>query len=64
MDEQGAGEVSTRRRDPSLRELLRQRGRRDDMYLGRDPKADLQQVEAVSGALMMLPTVWRGFRAL
>ena len=55
VDEQGVGEVSTRRRDPSLRELLRQRGRRDDMYLGRDPKADLQQVEAVSGALMMLP---------
>lgn len=55
VDEQGVDEVSTRRRDPSLRELLRQRGRRDDMYLGRDPKADLQQVEAVSGALMMLP---------
>lgn len=55
VDEAGVPEPSTRRRDPSLRELLRQRGRRDDLYLGRDPKADLQQVEAVSGALMMMP---------
>jgi GT2 family glycosyltransferase len=38
-----------------LRELLGQRGRRDDLYLGRDPKLDLQQVEAVSGALMLMP---------
>lgn len=54
-DERGVADPAARRRDPSLRELLGQRGRRDDLYLGRDPKADLQTVEAISGALMMMP---------
>ena len=55
IDEHGQPDPAARRRDPSLRELLGQRGRRDDLYLGRDPKADLQEVEAISGALMLLP---------
>ena len=55
VDEQGVADPASRRRDPSLRELLRQHGRRDDLYLGRDPAEDLQVVEAVAGALMLMP---------
>jgi N-acetylglucosaminyl-diphospho-decaprenol L-rhamnosyltransferase len=55
VDEQGKADPASRRRDPSLRELLRQHGRRDDLYLGRDPAEDLQVVEAVAGALMLMP---------
>lgn len=55
VDERGQPEPATRRRDPSLRELMERGGRRDDLYLGRDPKADLQPVEAISGALMLMP---------
>lgn len=54
-DERGSEDPAARRRDPSLRELLGQRGRRDDLYLGRDPNEELQEVEAISGALMMMP---------
>ncbi len=35
--------------------LLGQAGRRRDLYLGRDPNSDLQPVEAISGALMLMP---------
>ena len=55
VDEHGQVDPAARRRDPSLRELLGQGGRRDDLYLGRDPKSDLQEVEAISGALMLMP---------
>ena len=55
VDEEGRPDPAARRRDPSLRELLDRRGRRDDLYLGRDPNAVLQEVEAVSGALMLMP---------
>jgi GT2 family glycosyltransferase len=55
VDEDGEADPAARRRDPSLRELLDRRGRRDDLYLGRDPKAVLQPVEAISGALMLMP---------
>ena len=55
VDENGRIDPAARRRDPSLRELLSQRGQRDDLYLGRDPKQDLQLVEAISGALMLMP---------
>lgn len=55
VDEHGKPDLASRRRDLSLRELLERHGRRDDLYLGRDPKADLQQVEAISGALMLMP---------
>ena len=55
VDEYGKPDPASRRRDPSLRELLDRRGRRDDLYLGRDPNALLQPVEAISGALMLMP---------
>jgi hypothetical protein len=55
VGEEGRPDLASRRRDPSLRELLGQRGRRDDLYLGEDPNADLQPVEAISGALMLMP---------
>lgn len=55
VDAAGKSDPAARRRDISLRELLGQRGRRDDLYLGRDPKAELQQVEAISGAVMLMP---------
>lgn len=55
VDENGRADPAARRRDLSLRELLKEHGRRDDLYLGRDPKADLQEVEAISGALMLVP---------
>ena len=55
VDEFGEADPAARRRDPSLRELLDRRGRRDDLYLGRDPQAVLQPVEAISGALMLMP---------
>ena len=55
VDERGKPDPAARRRDPSLRELLGQRGRRHDLYLGKVPMADVQEVEAVSGALMLMP---------
>ena len=48
---------ASRRADPSLREQLVHLGRRDALYLGRDPAAALQPVDAVAGALMLMPTV-------
>jgi hypothetical protein len=56
VDEDGRVDPASRRADPSLREQLLHLGRRDDLYLGRDPAAVLQPVDAVSGALMLLPT--------
>ncbi|HMB57859.1 MAG TPA: glycosyltransferase family 2 protein [Arenimonas sp.] len=55
-DEDGVFDPAARRRDLSLLELYRQRGQRDDLYLGRDPAVDLQVVEAISGALMLMPS--------
>jgi len=55
VDEDGVVDPAARRRDPQLRELLDRHGRRDDLYLGRDPAVALQPVEAVSGALMLMP---------
>ena len=55
VDEYGRADPAARRCDPSLRQLMSRGGRRDDLYLGRDPDADLQEVEAISGALMLMP---------
>ncbi len=55
VDEHGIPELAARRRDISLRELLERGGKRDDLYLGRDPNAKLQPVVAISGALMLMP---------
>ena len=54
-DEFGQADPAARRRDPSLRELLTQAGSRRDLYLGKDPHEMLQRVDAVSGALMLMP---------
>ncbi len=54
-DVHGAPDPASRRRDLSLRELFENRGQRTDLYLGRDPAVDLQAVEAISGALMLMP---------
>jgi GT2 family glycosyltransferase len=55
IDEFGHHDPAARRRDPSLRELFGQAGSRRDLYLGRDPHEVLQPVDAVSGALMLMP---------
>lgn len=55
VDEDGNVDPSSRRSDPSLRQQLAGMGRRDDLYLGRDPALDVQPVDAVSGALMLMP---------
>lgn len=55
VDATGRPDPACRRRDPSLREALRGFGRAPDWYLGRDPATALQPVEAVSGALLLLP---------
>ncbi|HEX7384916.1 MAG TPA: glycosyltransferase family 2 protein, partial [Burkholderiaceae bacterium] len=54
-DEAGRADPASRRRDPSLRRWFAHLGRRDDDFLGRDPEQALQPVEAVSGALMLVP---------
>ena len=54
-DAHGVPDPASRRRDLSLRELFENRGQRAELYLGRDPAVDLQPVEAISGALMLMP---------
>jgi N-acetylglucosaminyl-diphospho-decaprenol L-rhamnosyltransferase len=56
VDEDGSVDPASRRADPSLLEQLVQLGRRENLYLGRDPAQVVQPVEAVSGALMLLPS--------
>ena len=56
VDEAGAVDLASRRADPSLRDQLSGLGRREDLFLGADPAVKLQPVDAVSGALMLLPT--------
>jgi N-acetylglucosaminyl-diphospho-decaprenol L-rhamnosyltransferase len=55
VDEAGEVDLASRRADPSLRQQLAGFGRRDDLYLGRDPAVSVQPVDAVSGALMLMP---------
>jgi GT2 family glycosyltransferase len=54
-NEFGQADPAARRRDPLLKELLGAAGSRRDLYLGRDPHEVLQPVDAVSGALMLMP---------
>lgn len=56
VDEDDVVDPASRRADPSLVEQMLHLGRRDDLYLGRDPAQVVQPVEAVSGALMLLPS--------
>lgn len=54
VDATGANDPAARRRDVSLRKLLFARGRRDAIEIPSDGTA-LQRVDAISGALMLLP---------
>lgn len=56
-DERGVPDPASRRADPSLREQLLSLGKREHLFLGKDPALAVQPVDAVSGALMLLPTV-------
>lgn len=56
-DEAGNPDPASRRSDPSLREQLFSFGRRDNLFMGRDPGQAVQPVEAVSGALIFMPAV-------
>jgi len=56
VDERGLVDPASRRSDPSLREQLATLGQPANLYLGRDPAVALQPVEAVSGAVMLMPT--------
>ena len=55
IDEHGTVDRNSRRQDVSLRRLFEARGRRDDLYTTSDG-SPLQRVEAVSGALMLMPS--------
>ncbi|MBS0213049.1 MAG: glycosyltransferase family 2 protein [Proteobacteria bacterium] len=55
VDADGVEDGACRRRDPSLREVLFARGKRDALHVAADGSA-LQAVDAISGALMLLPT--------
>ena len=52
--EDGALDAAARRRDPDFAAMLRSSAARD-LSLARDPSRPLQPVDAVSGALMLLP---------
>ena len=56
VDEAGVVDLASRRADPSLRDQLSGLGRRENLFLGMDPAQKVQAVDAVSGALMLLPT--------
>lgn len=56
-DENGVADPASRRADPSLREQMFSFGKREHLFLGRDPNLSVQPVDAVSGALMLLPSV-------
>ncbi len=55
VDEDGEVDLASRRADPSLREQVSSFGRREALYLGRDPALVVQSVDAISGALMLMP---------
>lgn len=54
VGEDGAHDPAARRRDPDFAAMLRHRSARD-LSLPRDPAQALQRVDAVSGAMMLLP---------
>lgn len=55
VDAHGVRDVAARRRDPSLRLMLSGLGRRGSVAVPRDSTRALQDVDAVSGALMLMP---------
>lgn len=55
IDERGVRDSASRRHDLSLARLLAGLGRRDSLAIAADDSEALQAVDAVSGALMLLP---------
>lgn len=55
VDAGGVEDAAVRRRDPSLRELLLARGGRAALHVASDGTS-VQRVDALSGALMLVPT--------
>lgn len=55
VDAEGRLDPAVRRRDPSLIALLASAGRAD-FTIARDPDRRVQRVDAISGALMLMPT--------
>ncbi len=56
IDAQGVEDAAVRRREPSLRKILFAGGARGALHVGSDGSA-LQRVDALSGAMLMMPTV-------
>lgn len=55
VDEHGQPDPASHRHDASLDRLLVGRGHRGSLWIAPDPALPLQPVEAVSGALMLMP---------
>lgn len=55
VDETGARDAAARRRDPVFAEMLRTPGAASHLGLAVDPAMTLQPVQAISGALMLMP---------
>ena len=57
VDEQGVADAAVRRRDPDFAAMLRNPGSGSRLAVAVDHSAALQQVQALSGALLLLPRV-------
>lgn len=55
VDQQGRRDPASHRHDASLERLLAGRGQRGSLWITPDPALALQPVDAVSGALMLVP---------
>lgn len=55
VDEHGVEDNAVRRRDPDFLQMLRSPRTGARLAVGRDPAQSLQHVDAISGALMMMP---------
>lgn len=55
VDAKGLRDPSARRRDPDLRRMLAGAGRRGSVAVAVDDSSVLQSVDAISGALMLMP---------
>ena len=55
VDEHGRADEAVRRRDPDFLAMLRSPGRGSKLAIARDPDVAMQQVPAISGAVMLMP---------
>lgn len=55
VDEQGVPDAAVRRRDPDFGAMLRAPGQGGNLAIPADPTQPLQQVPALSGALLLMP---------